>query len=641
MLKQRNLPMWLVPAAALGLLGCPDEELAPLEPCTVSGVVRDVATTGVDKVDLLFVIDNSGSMAQEQENIAEQLPRLVRILASGNLENGGPDNDFQPVSSLQLGVISSDMGTDDAYPLCEGNGDDGVLIDSPTALEDDPACAGQDFGSTSYLSYSPEGGGPDAAATAITFGCVAQLGTKGCGLEQQLEAMYKALTPSTVEADFIEGEGHGDKKNKGFVRDDAVLAVIQVSDEEDCSITKKGNILFRGDSDDPRFKYDGEPANLQGDVEGLNFRCAYEAEQDDSQELIRPIDRYVDGLLGLKPQNPDRVIFAAIVGIPQEAENMNSGDEQDFAGILAMDEMQIYPGIRECTDVELADDDIVPFCGQPGVTGATPPLPRPACTGPGGSASPARRFVKVAQGFAERGQGRNAIVRSICKDDFKSALDQILVKISDVLTGACLPRPLNPNNRGIVTCDVVEILGPGRTEADCKAANGRVPLGETRTVTGVEGNEERAACKVNQVPVIDGKLTPNPEPLPGVKADVGWYYDDFSDEVKETCDKFDTPQRITTTPEAELQSNAAFKFECFQPVGGDISSSGKAAVGAPCTSDNQCKSDDSYTLACEPTGKTCQIRCESDAQCPKPWICDKTNFEEGICNNPTCPATTQ
>ena len=46
MLK-RTLSLWLLPAA-VAMFGCPDEELAPLEPCTVSGVVKDVATTGVD-----------------------------------------------------------------------------------------------------------------------------------------------------------------------------------------------------------------------------------------------------------------------------------------------------------------------------------------------------------------------------------------------------------------------------------------------------------------------------------------------------------------------------------------------------------------------------------------------------------------
>src|SRR4051812_28839554 len=101
---------WLFPAAAaVVMLGCPQEELGPLEPCTVQGVSKEVSQSGVDKVDLLFMIDDSGSMKEEQKNIAVQLPHLVTILATGDLDGDGKQ-DFQPVSSLQLGVVTSDMG---------------------------------------------------------------------------------------------------------------------------------------------------------------------------------------------------------------------------------------------------------------------------------------------------------------------------------------------------------------------------------------------------------------------------------------------------------------------------------------------------------------------------------------------------
>jgi hypothetical protein len=73
------------------MLGCPNQDLAPLEPCTVSGVSKDVPVGGVDKVDLLFVVDNSGSMAEEQVKLAVQLPRLVEEalegVAAGDVEN--------------------------------------------------------------------------------------------------------------------------------------------------------------------------------------------------------------------------------------------------------------------------------------------------------------------------------------------------------------------------------------------------------------------------------------------------------------------------------------------------------------------------------------------------------------------------
>ena len=58
----------MVVAGLLG--GCLDRELKPLNPCLVSGVVAEIAVTNIDKVDLLFVVDNSGSMARSRPRCA-------------------------------------------------------------------------------------------------------------------------------------------------------------------------------------------------------------------------------------------------------------------------------------------------------------------------------------------------------------------------------------------------------------------------------------------------------------------------------------------------------------------------------------------------------------------------------------------
>ena len=70
-----------------------------------------------DRVDLLFVIDNSRSMKAEQAKLRYALPRMLRILLSGDLhpeDSGGePENgkDFPAVESLHLAVVSTYMGT--------------------------------------------------------------------------------------------------------------------------------------------------------------------------------------------------------------------------------------------------------------------------------------------------------------------------------------------------------------------------------------------------------------------------------------------------------------------------------------------------------------------------------------------------
>ena len=63
-LRSRSLTALLSIATVL-LGGCLDRPLRPLNPCTVSGVVNEVAVTQINEIDLLFLVDNSASMRQE------------------------------------------------------------------------------------------------------------------------------------------------------------------------------------------------------------------------------------------------------------------------------------------------------------------------------------------------------------------------------------------------------------------------------------------------------------------------------------------------------------------------------------------------------------------------------------------------
>ena len=102
-----------------------------------------------------------------------------------------------------------------------------------------------------FLTY--QGGVNGAAMTANDFACISALGTEGCGFEQQLESVLKALWPKVDPMPEVPGknritflgdpngfgqDGQGDGANAGFLRNDrgrSLIAVILVSDEEDCS----------------------------------------------------------------------------------------------------------------------------------------------------------------------------------------------------------------------------------------------------------------------------------------------------------------------------------------------------------------------------------------------------------------------
>jgi hypothetical protein len=383
-------------------------------------------------VDLLFVIDNSGSMSEEQAKLARTVPELLSILASGNHDGkrsmAGEPTDFAPAESIHVGVISTDLGVNLApAPNSCGDrsfvlnsdpstnlvrvdkpfGDDGAMLNATqVAVEGisvpllgsanlfpvvapDPSCAEVQL-EKPYLSYEPSDLFED---TGTAFSCISKLGRTGCGLEQQLEAMLKALTPAqsrrfTFSRD-TRGQGTAPGANAGFLRADAVLAVVHITDEEDCSIPDESSGLFDPDS----VQYPG----------GINTRCGLPA----NQSALHPIARYVAGLNALKqPRYRDRIIFAGIVGVPGAADSGSAvhNGEAALSRLLARPDMQFTtrsnsPG---------TDDEPVPTC-----------ISETSELGDG-SAAPGRRFVQLAAEF-----GDNGLVSSICDDGYQGLIDRL------------------------------------------------------------------------------------------------------------------------------------------------------------------------------------------------------------------------
>jgi hypothetical protein len=322
-------------------------------------------------VDLLFMVDNSNSMAEEQASLVMQFPRLVSVLLSGDLDADGV-RDFEPVRSLQVGVVNADMGVGGySVPTCASPlfGDDGIL-----RTRGNTGIAGC---MATYPRFLEASAGSPVAPLAMDFSCVAAMGTGGCGFEQQLEATLKALTPRSSPLRFFDGSrGHGgDGVNAGFLRDDSLLVIIYLTDEEDCSAVDTD--IFNPSST----RYTGD----------LNLRCFM------YPEAVHPVERFVNGLAALR--HPSRLIFAAIVGVPL-----------DVVG-RSYDEMLAHPNMIERVDPAMPTR-LVPSCNVPGR----------------GIAFPPRRFVHVAQGLEALGVATT--VQSICQSDLSSALAPILEHIA-------------------------------------------------------------------------------------------------------------------------------------------------------------------------------------------------------------------
>src|SRR5688500_11861236 len=95
-MDQRNrMKKLLLVAAGAGLtiggVACPTRELGPVSPVVQSGTKINIKQATSDAVDLLVMVDNSNSMAQEQANLTENFGILVDALTTpGTDANGQP-----------------------------------------------------------------------------------------------------------------------------------------------------------------------------------------------------------------------------------------------------------------------------------------------------------------------------------------------------------------------------------------------------------------------------------------------------------------------------------------------------------------------------------------------------------------------
>jgi len=312
-------------------------------------------------VDLLFVIDDSVSMAEEQNNLVINFPELFETLTNPAADDGDGQPDNPPVEDLRIGFVSTNMGVGSSTVSgCDATGDEGALISS--SRSPDPMCASVTTGDNPWLEYRA---GDDVAALTQTFRCMAALGTGGCGLERQLDAARAALVDRAAPGE----------PNEGFIRPDSLVGIVFVTDEDDCSA-----------ADDAI--YDAASTATLGPY---GTRCA------EHPELLTPIAEYLGAFDGLRLDRPNDVVVAAITGVPFSSV-MDPLDE-DYEAVLMDSRMQF---MRDTT----RPGQLVPACS----TTLT------------GSAIPARRIVEVVREFAETNDG---LATTICEDDLRPSMNAI------------------------------------------------------------------------------------------------------------------------------------------------------------------------------------------------------------------------
>jgi len=377
-------------------------------------------------IDLLVMVDNSNSMREEQASTTSNFQDLIGALVSPPDEDGDGAPDWNAASSMHIGVISSDMGTG-GYPIttCDNaeRGDDGVLQNLPAA-----GMAGCDATYPKFLTF--DAGYDDPVAVASDFDCIATLGTGGCGFEQQLAAVEKAVTVHAATG----------AANDGFLRADAVLAILMVTDEEDCSIS------------DPRIFGDDD------DLGPLNLRCF------DNQEMVRPVDEFVNSILSVKPGHTDRIVVSAIAGVPPDLVELSDAQLRSADIMTREDFENILNDPRMVESVDYSPNGggnrLVPSCDVPGLGVAFPP----------------RRIVELIRDID--GVANNGLVQSICQSDWTFSTRAISNVIGRAIPGTCLPVVVLEGGDQLATgqhadCVVLEML-PGASSC----AGGRIDRGQ-------------------------------------------------------------------------------------------------------------------------------------------------------------------
>jgi hypothetical protein len=300
-------------------------------------------------VDILFVIDNSGSMGEEQRKLSWAMSGFLDAL-----------DDLD----LHIGITTTDNGN----PTCGGTTPEGgnmVFSSCRSRIGDFELTTGMIDASAACLDFCPPeweqieqttttiAGSSEAAArpwieshagvTNLPAGldlttamhCLLPQGINGCGFEQPLESMRLAMLRANNEYE----------DELGFIRDDAVLAIVFLTDEADCSYNSDWATIFANDVDGGNEVFwslpdESSPTsavcwNAAVDCRGGpgTYDICLAANKDvggvmlpdataDDDAVMHPVARYIDFLQEIEADKqalePDRqVVIAAIDGVPE------------------------------------------------------------------------------------------------------------------------------------------------------------------------------------------------------------------------------------------------------------------------------------------------------------------------------------
>jgi hypothetical protein len=367
------------------------------EACTVELSLRRA-------VDILFVVDNSGSMGGEQGTLAQSFASFVEVLEAQ-----------QVGANYRIGVTTTAGDGVLRATSCRARLDDfifhwvyGDIDERQRGCLDHCALDQIDIPDPWVEKSDGHTNLPPGVGMAEALQCIGPPGINGPGFERPLESMRAALLDDV----------------HGFIRDDALLAVIFVTDEADCSTD---------DETEDWLKNFGQVfwTTPERATSGVCWRAGVDCvggpgvyddcmSQDKGQDglptmfedeaVLYPVQRYIDTLTEIAEHKQieggqSEVLVALLAGVPLDYPQTGQAVYEDSP----LPEFNIEYGIG-------------PGCGQGTETIQDPP------------GIPPVRLREFAESFAT-GEPN---VFSICSEDYGVALSQIAGAIGQVNERACI-----------------------------------------------------------------------------------------------------------------------------------------------------------------------------------------------------------
>ena len=462
-----------------------------------------ISVSPARQLDMVFMIDNSPSMAPKVNKLAQQFPKLLAALKD-------PSDGRYP--DLRVAIIDSDLGTGGAYTS-------GAC--GPTASPDANKSFG-DLGNFQMRGAAGCGANPDALwldyyahgkpasydptmDISQVFGCLAgNLGALGCGQEHQLQSLEFALAGQNLHQNQSSG------LQNAFLRPQAYLGLVILSDEDDCSAATNDGMFgdkpeLRGESTSLRCAtraYQCNGVNLTQVPPGYPTAAKFEANFADCAARSDACPNPTDGSAATDTSGPTTCSpLKDIHHLANEIKALKANPAEQIAviGIFG------WPRAGADSRPDLVNAkykiDLVPGPGTEDVDNQQGPMwdAWPVCYDPDHQPSDPDTFDADAWGWGARGGlrlsafidefGDNGVKFSICERDFSRAM-RAFGEGPSVLHNLCIDAKLMD----------VDPVSPG-LQPDCRVVY-RVPQTDATTgkVTYTESFQSLPMCSPGATP---------------------------------------------------------------------------------------------------------------------------------------------